>query len=137
MMKSINPANGQLIKEYQQMDDDEVFSIIEEANEAKKAWREQSFVARGKILKKAATILRDRADELAVLMAKEMGKPLSGGQAEAEKCAWVCEYYAENAQNFLQNEPVDSDASESFIAFEPLGTVFAIMPWNYPFWQLF
>src|SRR5438132_12708370 len=70
-------------------------------------------------------------------MALEMGKPLSQGKAEAEKCAWVCEHYAENAEKYLRDEPVATDASKSYVVFEPLGTLLAIMPWNFPFWQVF
>src|SRR5699024_6218296 len=88
-------------------------------------------------LKAIASILKDRKVELGELMALEMGKPFSQGIGEAEKCARVCEYYAENASGFLQDEPIKTEASECFVTFQPLGTVLAIMPWNFPFWQLF
>ncbi len=136
-MKSINPATGELIKEYELMDDETITSIIQDAHESQKLWRRQSFEKRSFKLKKAATVLKDRKNELAELMAREMGKPLPQGVSEAEKCAWACEYYAQNAADFLQDEPIETDASESFVTFRPLGTVLAIMPWNFPFWQLF
>ena len=136
-MKSVNPANGALIKEYNLMSDDEIASIIDDINEGQKSWAAKSFGERADILNKAADILKDRKDELANLMAEEMGKPLPQGVSEAEKCAWVCEYYAENAKDFLSDESIESDASKSYVHFEPLGVVLAIMPWNFPFWQLF
>ncbi len=136
-MKSINPANGEVIAEYEQMSDSEIYEIIKKAHKAQFEWAKRSFDDRTELLKNAADILKEKKDELAKLMALEMGKPFAGGQAEAEKCAWACEYFADNAEDFLQNEFMESDASKSYVAFEPLGTVFAIMPWNYPFWQLF
>lgn len=136
-MKTVNPASGNVIAEYDLMTDEEIYSIINNANKTQKTWRKRSFDERAKILNQAAHILKEQKDELAKLMAKEMGKPFAGGVAEAEKCAWVCEFYAENAADFLADEPIETDASKSYVAFNPLGTVFAIMPWNYPFWQLF
>lgn len=136
-MKSINPASGELIAEYDQMSDSEIGTIIRKANKAQFGWKQRSFSERTKVLNKAADILTEKKDELARLMALEMGKPLAGGIGEVEKCAWACNYFAENAEDYLANELIKSDASKSYVAFEPLGTVFAIMPWNYPFWQLF
>jgi succinate-semialdehyde dehydrogenase/glutarate-semialdehyde dehydrogenase len=88
-------------------------------------------------MRRAAAILRDRSQAYADLMATEMGKPLAQGKAEVEKCAWACDYYAEHAERFLAPEAVPTDATKSFVAFEPLGVVLAIMPWNFPFWQVF
>lgn len=88
-------------------------------------------------MRQAASILRAGADEFARLMAEEMGKPVRDGRAEAEKCAWVCDYYAENAGRFLAPEYVETDAQESFVTFQPLGVILAVMPWNFPFWQVF
>jgi acyl-CoA reductase-like NAD-dependent aldehyde dehydrogenase len=88
-------------------------------------------------MRRAGALLRERKEDLARLMALEMGKPLAQGRAEAEKCAWVCEYYAEHAEAFLRREEIPTDASHSFVQFEPLGIVLAVMPWNYPFWQVF
>ena len=89
------------------------------------------------MMQRAAHILRENAHEYAVLMAQEMGKPIKDGRAEAEKCAWVCEYYAEQAETFLQPEIIPTDASKSFVTFQPIGVVLAVMPWNFPFWQVF
>lgn len=136
-MKTVNPATGKLIKEYSEMSSIEVSRIIEQANKTQMLWRETGFVERGVHLKKIAEILRDRKEELGNLMSEEMGKPISQSIGEIEKCAWVCEYYAENAEEFLANDPVKTDASKSYVTFNPLGTVLSIMPWNFPFWQLF
>jgi len=136
-MKSINPASGNVFEEYEQMSSDAICGIIDGMNEGQQNWAQTTFAHRAEILNKAASILEDRKDELAELMAQEMGKPLDQGVSEVEKCAWVCEYYAENAEEFLSDEPLESDGSESFVSFQPMGIVLAIMPWNFPFWQLF
>ncbi|HYW34832.1 MAG TPA: NAD-dependent succinate-semialdehyde dehydrogenase [Balneolaceae bacterium] len=136
-MKTINPATGETIKEYELMDDEEISSIIKNADAAQQQWAKKSFRERAKILNRIAAALEDQKEEVAELMAREMGKPLPQGQSEAEKCAWVCKYYAEHAADFLQDESIQTDASESFVTFPPVGTVLAIMPWNFPFWQLF
>jgi len=136
-MKSINPASGNVFEEYEQMSSDAISGIIDGMNEGQQNWAQTTFAHRAEILNKAASILEDRKDELAELMAKEMGKPLDQGVSEVEKCAWVFEYYAENAEKFLSDEPLESDGSESFVSFQPMGIVLAIMPWNFPFWQLF
>lgn len=136
-MKTINPTTGKVIEEYKLMDDSELDSIINKASLAQNDWKELSFGQRATYLNETAQILRDRKEELAELMAVEMGKPLPQGVSEAEKCAWVCEYYAEKAAAFLRNEPIETDASQSYVTYNPLGTVLAIMPWNFPFWQLF
>ena len=88
-------------------------------------------------MRAAARILRQDAKEHARLMAQEMGKPLKDGLAEVEKCAWVCDYYAENAEQFLQTEIIETDARKSIVTFRPLGVILAVMPWNYPFYQVF
>lgn len=100
-------------------------------------WRNTNFLKRAKLMNKAADILESCAQEFARIMAQEMGKPINEGAAEVKKCAWVCRYYAENAAGFLENQKAKTDASESFVSYEPLGAVLAIMPWNYPFWQVF
>src|ERR1700730_18321570 len=105
-------------------------SAIAQAQEAGQAWRATTFAERSGLMKKAAAILRNRKDELARLMATEMGKPLKQGVAEAEKCAWVCDYYADNAESILQPQAVKTEADRSYVTFEPLGVVLAVMPWN-------
>lgn len=134
---SINPATGETIQEYQEMTPQEVEGIIASVHAAFGEWRRTSFAQRAGFMKKAATILREKAPEYAKLMTQEMGKPIRDGRAEAEKCAWVCDYYADNAEAFLQPELVATDASKSFVTYQPLGVVLAVMPWNFPFWQVF
>lgn len=136
-MKTINPATGKVLKEYQEMDFKEIDSIIRNANSAQKKWKAKSFDERAEHLRNMAEILKERKQELSELMAREMGKPLAQGVSEAEKCAWVCEYYADNAESFLRDDVTETDASKSYVTFNPLGVVLAIMPWNFPFWQLF
>ncbi|MEM8550677.1 MAG: NAD-dependent succinate-semialdehyde dehydrogenase [Verrucomicrobiota bacterium] len=107
------------------------------AADAFRAWRTTSFKERGLHMKRAGELLRTHASDLALLAAEEMGKPLAQGKAEAEKCAWVCEYYAEHAESFLADQPAESTADMTFTSYQPLGLVLGIMPWNFPFWQVF
>ncbi|MGE0552893.1 MAG: NAD-dependent succinate-semialdehyde dehydrogenase [Gemmatimonadales bacterium] len=134
---SINPATGKRVAEYQATTPAEVRQAIKTADQAQRAWRKTSFTERAEVLRAAGARLRADAGMLGRLMAEEMGKPAAAGKAEAEKCAWVCEYYAEHAERFLAPETVATDASNSFVAFEPLGVVLAIMPWNFPLWQVY
>jgi succinate-semialdehyde dehydrogenase/glutarate-semialdehyde dehydrogenase len=134
---SINPTTGETIKEYQELTPAEVNGILEQAHAAFLEWRETDFVTRARLMHRAAEILREDAADYARLMAREMGKPVADGRAEAEKCAWACDYYADNAADFLRDEVVDTDARKSYVTFQPIGIVLAIMPWNFPFWQVF
>jgi succinate-semialdehyde dehydrogenase/glutarate-semialdehyde dehydrogenase len=136
-IESINPATGKLIRAYDEMPASEVDAIVDRAHQAHVDWRETSFPDRSRRMQAAARILRERAPDYARLMTEEMGKPIKDGRAEAEKCAWACDYYAEKAEEFLSPIPVATDASKSFVAFEPIGVVLAVMPWNFPFWQVF
>ncbi len=136
-MKSINPATGKTVEKYETLNKKQIHAAIEQADGAFHKWRQSAFATRAKLMQTAADLLRERAPILAKLMAEEMGKPLKDGKAEAEKCAWVCEYYAEKAEQFLADEPIETDATESFVTYQPLGVVLAVMPWNFPFWQLF
>lgn len=136
-MKSINPATGQTIREYYRHTGDEVNEILQQVNAAWEQWKLTSFVKRRVLMKQAARLLRQRKREYALLITREMGKLLRESEAEIEKSAWVCDYYADHAEGFLADEPVESDAGSSFVAFEPLGAVLAVMPWNFPFWQVF
>ncbi|MDY6893412.1 MAG: aldehyde dehydrogenase family protein, partial [Chloroflexota bacterium] len=133
-IKSVNPATGETIKEYAEMTPDATREAIEKSHEAFLTWKKTSFAERAGLMKNTANILRDRADAYAKLMAQEMGKPVRSGRPEAEKCAWACDYYAENAEGFLQPEVIDTEASKSFVTFPPLGVILAVMPWNFPFW---
>jgi succinate-semialdehyde dehydrogenase/glutarate-semialdehyde dehydrogenase len=136
-LHAVNPATGETIKTYDELTPDEVGHIVTQAHNTFQDWKQTTFAERARVMQRAAHILRENASEYAVLMAQEMGKPVRDGRAEAEKCAWVCEYYAENAEAFLQPEVVPTDASKSFVTFQPLGVVLAVMPWNFPFWQVF
>ena len=136
-LQSINPATGEQVKEYPAATDAEVRTILLESSCAAAGWRTTRFADRALRMRRAADLLDERKEELALLMATEMGKPLAQGRSEAEKCAWVCRYYADNAERFLSPERVATDARKSFVAFSPLGPVLAVMPWNFPLWQVF
>ena len=136
-LNAVNPATGETIKTYEEMTPVEVGQVITQAHTTFVDWKQTTFAERARLMQRAGHILRENAQEYAVLMAQEMGKPIKDGRAEAEKCAWVCEYYAENAETFLQPEIIPTDASKSFVTFQPLGVVLAVMPWNFPFWQVF
>lgn len=135
-MKSVNPATGELIREYKEDTDTEINKKIELSHQAFLEWRETSFGRRKKSMKEAGRYLSEKKDELARLISLEMGKPISESKAEIEKCSWVCDYYADEAENFLKVEPALSDGKEAYVAFRPLGPILAVMPWNFPFWQV-
>ena len=137
MLQSINPANEELIQQYTEMSDSTVSEILAHANSTYNDWKLSSFLHRSQLMKNAAKVLRDRKEEFAKLMTLEMGKPILQSKAEVEKCAWVCDYYAENAEKFLANEIVKTEFSKSYISYQPLGVILAVMPWNFPFWQVF
>ncbi len=136
-IKSVNPATGAVIREYPETPPEEVRSLIQGSHAAFLLWRKTDFSERARLMKVAARVIRSKAEDYAKLMAEEMGKPIIAGLAEAEKCAWACEYYADHAQGFLQPEVIEIDADRSFVMFQPLGVVLAVMPWNFPFWQVF
>jgi len=134
--RSIDPATGEVVAEYDEHTPAEVTGAVAAASEQFETWRDRPFAERAAPLRAAADLLETDVDRWAELMATEMGKPLGQGRSEAEKCAWVCRYYAEHGQDFLAPEPAETDASRSFVAFRPLGPVLAVMPWNFPFWQV-
>lgn len=136
-MKAINPSNDQLIKEYKEYGSKTVQTILGKTEAAWQTWRDTDLALRRSLMHKAAEVLRGNLEEYALLMTREMGKTIRESRAEIEKCAWVCDYYADYAENFLQDELVETTASKSFVSFEPLGIVLAVMPWNFPFWQVF
>ncbi|MEN3294106.1 MAG: succinate-semialdehyde dehydrogenase / glutarate-semialdehyde dehydrogenase [Burkholderiales bacterium] len=136
-MESVNPHTGEKIRSYSPQSDEQVDSLLQSADKAFREWRKSPFAERAKSMRAAGAVLRDRKNELAELMADEMGKVLRDGVAEIEKCATCCDYYAENAEKFLANQTIPTDAEESYVAFDPLGTILAVMPWNFPFWQVF
>jgi len=136
-MKAINPTNGELIQSYTEHSSKEVEAILTQTQLAWKAWRQVDRQERRRRMHRAADLLRQNQDVYAQLMTREMGKLIKEARAEVEKCAWVCDFYADNAEHFLQDEMVETTASKSFVSFEPLGIVLAVMPWNFPFWQVF
>ncbi len=137
MIKSINPATEEEIKLYKEMDDDEIKRILSNTHSEYLQWIKTGFAERAAKMKKAAGVLRTKKDKWANIMTLEMGKPISQSKGEIEKCAWVCDYFADNAEKFLADVTIESDASNSFVTFRPLGVVLAVMPWNFPFWQVF
>ncbi len=134
---TINPADGTAVATYTMHSRRELDDILESASRAFSRWRETSFETRARCMRAAGDVLAARAEEFAALMADEMGKPVAQGRAEAEKCSRACEYYVENAEAMLAPRAVDTDATRSYVAFDPLGPILAIMPWNFPFWQVF
>jgi succinate-semialdehyde dehydrogenase/glutarate-semialdehyde dehydrogenase len=136
-MKLFNPATGLPIGDVPDHDPREVERRLHRAAEAFRAWRCASFADRGAALRAVAERLRRERDALARLMTEEMGKPILQAEAEIEKCAWVCEHFAEHGEELLQAEMIASDASKSLARCQPLGVVLAVMPWNFPFWQAF
>lgn len=134
---SLNPATGQIIQTYSSWDTRRLEQTLENAYGAQQAWANMSVAKRAEVMRNAAKQLRAKRDQYASLITQEMGKLLREARAEVEKCAVVCDYYAQNAEGFLRAEPVKSDAGKSYVAYYPLGVVLAIMPWNFPFWQVF
>jgi succinate-semialdehyde dehydrogenase/glutarate-semialdehyde dehydrogenase len=136
-ISTINPANGQNLRTFEAFTDAQVSEALDRGVAAFQKHRRTSFAERASHMRKAAEILNDECRELGRLMTLEMGKPIKAAIAEAEKCATACNYYAENAERFLADRPVKMEGGESWVAFQPLGVVLAIMPWNFPFWQVF
>lgn len=137
MLKSINPATEETIETFQEHSADEVRKILTDTDFAQKSWSKTDFSHRKHLMKQAAAELRQGSQEYALRMTLEMGKTIQSARAEVEKCAWVCDFYADQAEQFLKNEPIDTDASESYVAYRPIGVVLAVMPWNFPLWQVF
>ena len=136
-IQAINPTTGETINTYEEMAPAQVARAVAQAHDAFLSWRQTSMAERAQRMHQAAKFLRDQATAYALLMAQEMGKPVKDGRAEVEKCAWVCDFYAEQAAQFLMPEVVETEASRSFVTFQPLGVILAVMPWNFPFWQVF
>lgn len=135
--QSINPHNNEVVGNYTALSDDALISKLELADSAYKSWKQVDFATKAKLMNRAAEVLRENVEEYARMITLEMGKPISESRGEINKCAWVCEYYAENAEAFLSDEVIKTDASLSMVQHHPIGCVFAIMPWNFPFWQVF
>lgn len=137
LITTINPATGQPIRSFELQDSSAVDSALTRAARAQKAWANVPVAERAGVLPRIAAVLRDGKSRYAEMITREMGKPIAEAEAEIEKCAWACDFYAEQGPKWLADEPVASSATESAVVFDPLGVVLAIMPWNYPFWQYF
>ena len=137
LLKSINPYTNHLIEEFEELSDAALQERLTKSAVAFEKWKQTDFSYRKALLKNAAYILTCNIGEYSLVITHEMGKPVSESRAEVEKCAWVCNYYAENGADFLKEEPAETDAWKSYVCYEPLGTILGIMPWNFPFWQVF
>lgn len=137
MIKSINPATEEVIQSYSEMGTDEIERIVNNADKSFEQWKRTSFDQRAKNMVEAGKLLRTKREKLSILMTMEMGKPIIQSRSEIDKCALVCDYFAENAEEFLKDEKVNTEATNSFISYQPLGVILAIMPWNFPYWQVF
>ena len=133
---TLNPATGERLAEYPAFSDADVDAALDRAAAAQAGWAALSFAERAAVLRRAAAVLRAEVEDLALLVTREMGKPLAESRAEVEKCATACDYYADHAGDFLADEPVATSADRSWIGYEPVGVVLAVMPWNFPLWQV-
>ena len=133
--QTINPGTGQIIDTYETMPAEEIIAVAKAAHKSFQSWRELSLGVRVDYIRKLGIVLREMRDEYGKLMTIEMGKPISEARAEVEKCAWLCDVYADNGEIWLQEERVEADGIEHRVTFDPLGVILSIMPWNYPFWQ--
>ncbi len=137
MLRSIDPTTGETIRDYPEAKPAAIGVALDQAERAYHSWRREPIETRAVVLRRVAARLRERAADDAIMMAREMGKPVAQGRAESEKCAWTCEFFAEHAAWMLSPQEAPSDATRSYVSFQPLGVVLAVMPWNFPFWQVF
>ncbi|MCL9685577.1 NAD-dependent succinate-semialdehyde dehydrogenase [Legionella maioricensis] len=136
-IQTINPATEETLDSYECLSESLINKKIESGHEAYLSWKKTSFSQRQGLMLQLARVLKERRDELALLMSQEMGKPITAGKAEIDKCAWVCEHYAEHAETYLAPRFIQTEMKKAKVCYNPLGIVFAIMPWNFPFWQVF
>ena len=136
-IQSLNPATNEVLQTFTPHSAEQLAQILTTADQAFERWQKTSFAERAQLMRQAARELNDRLSYYAEMITLEMGKPIREAKAEINKCALGCEFYAEHAEKFLQDEEINSDASSSYVSFEPLGLVLAVMPWNFPFWQVF
>ena len=134
---STNPTTGETLKTFDALSEQQLEEKLQNAASAFRIHRQTTFAERTPMMMRAAEILENEKQDFARMMTLEMGKPIKSALQETEKCAWVCRYYAENAERHLADEIVETNATRSFVRFQPLGVVLAIMPWNFPFWQVF
>lgn len=135
-IESINPATGEVIETFEPFSAEQIDETLARARKAYLHWRTTTFAERAALIRRVADALRAQKDELARIATLEMGKPITEARGEIEKCAWNCDYYAENAEAFLASEPIATNAADSYVEFTPIGVVLAIMPWNFPYWQV-
>ena len=136
-IQTINPTTGEVLETFEPYSQQQINEALDQAHQAFLQWRAITFAERAKYLHSVASHLRDHKTELARIAVLEMGKSITEAEAEVEKCAWNCDFFAENAERFLADEKVATNATESYVAFRPLGVILAIMPWNFPYWQVF
>lgn len=136
-IQTINPATEAVLQEYPTFNEKQIEALIDAGHLTFNIWKKTTFLQRKQAMLKMASLLRQKKNDFALLMASEMGKPISAGKAEIEKCAWVCEHYAEHAEDYLQPRTIQTEMKKTLVCYQPLGIVFAIMPWNFPFWQVF
>ncbi|MEO0794921.1 MAG: NAD-dependent succinate-semialdehyde dehydrogenase [Verrucomicrobiota bacterium] len=136
-LQTVNPATGEFVREFPTMEITEILRVLEAVETDATQWRGFSFRERAECFQRVAQILRENQEAYAKTITLEMGKPIAESKAECEKCAWVCEYYADNGERFLADIPIEDAPGEALVHHEPLGAVLAIMPWNFPFWQVF
>ena len=136
-LRTVNPATEAVIHEYSLLNPSQAKAQIDAAHLTYGVWKKTPFSQRKQLMLQMAQLLKDKKAEFALLMAAEMGKPISAGQAEIDKCAWVCEHYAEQAETYLQPRIIQTEMKKTMVCYQPIGVVFAIMPWNFPFWQVF
>lgn len=134
---TINPATEEILNEYEEYSESEIQQRIDSSSKSFKNWSDLSIFKRCELLLKVSEVLQEKKDELARLITLEMGKPIKQSYAEIEKCSWVCKYYAQNAPQQLEDIPFETEMQKSYVTFQPLGPILAIMPWNFPFWQVF
>lgn len=137
IVRTINPTTEAVLHEYTLLGQKQISALIEAGHLTYSVWKKTPFSQRKQLMLQMAKLLRQKQDDFASLMATEMGKPISSGKAEVEKCAWVCEHYAEQAETYLQPRTIQTEMKKTMVCYQPLGVVFAIMPWNFPFWQVF
>src|ERR671933_85531 len=135
-IETINPATGKILATYESSNTEEVSRKVKAAREAFAKWKKMEIAERAEYMRRLGRVMRKNREEYARLVTEEMGKPIRQSLAEIEKCAWVCDYYAERAEAFLRDEIIPTEFRKSFVSFEPLGVIASIMPWNFPFWQV-
>ena len=134
-IETINPATGRVINTYDNMSNDQIRGIVENARLAQRKWKGLDISERSAYVRSLGRLMRKNKEEYARLITEEMGKPIRQAIAEIEKCAWLCDYYSVHSESFLHEELIPTEFRKSFVSFEPLGVVAGIMPWNFPFWQ--